>query len=94
MESRLLIFILRSYEILALSCLLTGVRDATFCGSLQRIRDKSEKGGPGDMIAHGERNYFGVPRFLLNFHEKRPSVSKRWVPKSSKYLKISELLAS
>ena len=94
MELETLILRVRSYAILALSLLLTGVRYMIFGGSLQRIRGKTEKEGPGDMKVLRERTSVRVPRFLLNFHEKTPSVSKGWVPKSSKYLKISELLAS
>ena len=64
MDLETLILVVRSYAILALSLLLTGVRNTIFDGSLQRIRGNNEKGGPGDMVAHEGNSSFRVPRFL------------------------------
>ena len=93
MDLEALILVVRSDAIEVLSCLLTGVRDAVFCGSLQRIRGKSEKVDPGLWLSREGNSSFRVPCFLLNFHEKTPSVSKRWMHRNPKYTKISALVA-
>ena len=64
MDLETLILVLRSNADLALSCLLTGVRNTIFDALLQRIRAKSEKGGPGLWLFRAGNSSFQDPRFL------------------------------
>ena len=63
MDLETLILMGRDNADLRLSCLLTGVRYATFCGSLQRIRGNIEKQGPGLWLFREGNSSFQDPRF-------------------------------